>query len=156
VAAIGRELNPAWPFAAGRPGNSACWSWTNDGLAALKQRRKVTLTKPVTAAGTESASRGRNRVRRGVVLTGCANLRKQLADERNVPAYIVFLRRGAAGRWPGIIRRASANLRASPAWVKKKLREFGDAFLAEIAAHVGNNPRQILPMISFAAPPGRR
>ena len=45
------------------------------------------------------------------------------------------------------------NLRASAAWAKK-LREFGDVFLAEIAAHVENSPRQIFADDSFAAPPG--
>ena len=60
-----------------------------DGLAALKQRRKVTLTKPVTAPEPKGHRAGEvacdemlfDRLRR---------LRKPLADERNVPAYIVF------------------------------------------------------------------
>ena len=39
---------------------------------------------------------------------------------------------------------------------EKKLQEFGDAFLAEIAAHVENNPRQIFADDSFASSSGRR
>jgi ATP-dependent DNA helicase RecQ len=39
---------------------------------------------------------------------------------------------------------------------EKKLREFGDAFLAEIATYLQTNPRQIFADDSFAAPPRRR
>jgi ATP-dependent DNA helicase RecQ len=39
---------------------------------------------------------------------------------------------------------------------EKKLREFGEVFLLEIAAHLLTNPRQIFADDSFTAPPARK
>jgi ATP-dependent DNA helicase RecQ len=72
-----------------------------------------------------------------------------------VPAYIVFsdvsLRQMARDYPAG--EREFARISGVG---EKKLREFGDAFLAEITAHLENNPRQIFADDSFAAPPRRR
>ena len=84
-------------------------------------------------------------------------LRKQLADERNVPAYIVFsdvALRQMARNYPASEREFA---RISGVG-EKKLREFGTVFLAEIAAHLQSSPRQIFADDSFATPapiPGR-
>ena len=123
---------------------------TNDGLAALKQRRKVTLTKPVTAPKSKVHRAGEIACDE-VLFDRLRKLRKQLADERNVPAYIVFsdvALRQMARDYPASEREFA---RISGVG-EKKLREFGDVFLAEIAAHLGNNPRQIFADDSFAAP----
>jgi ATP-dependent DNA helicase RecQ len=75
-----------------------------------------------------------------------------LADERNVPAYIVFsdvALRQMARDYPASEREFARITGVG----EKKLREFGDALLAEIAAHVENSPRQIFADDSFAAPP---
>ena len=127
---------------------------TNDGLAALKQRRKVTLTKPVTAPESKVHRAGEIACDE-VLFDRLRKLRKQLADERNVPAYIVFsdvALRQMARDYPASEREFA---RISGVG-EKKLREFGDVFLGEIAAYLQANPRQIFADDSFAAPPRRR
>ena len=78
-------------------------------------------------------------------------LRKKLADERDVPAYIVFsdvALRQMARNYP-----ASERDFARISGVgEKKLREFGEIFLGEIAAHLQTNARQIFADDSFTAP----
>jgi ATP-dependent DNA helicase RecQ len=151
-AAIGRELIRLGHLRQ-TSGKFSVLELTNDGLAALKQRRKVTLTKPVTASEPK-AHRAGDIACDEVLFDRLRRLRKQLADERNVPAYIVFsdvALRQMARDYPASEREFARITGVG----EKKLREFGDAFLAEIAAHVGNNPRQIFADDSFAAPPGR-
>jgi ATP-dependent DNA helicase RecQ len=131
---------------------------TAAGLAVLKQRKPMTLTKPVTAPEPKVQRIGEiacdealfDRLRR---------LRKQLADERDVPAYIVFsdvALRQMARNYPASEREF---MRISGVG-EKKLREFGDIFLGEIAAYLQANARQIFADDSFAAPapsiPARR
>ncbi len=69
-------------------------------------------------------------------------LRKTLADERNVPAYIVFSDvslRQMARNYPSNEEEFSRINGVG----EKKLKEFGAAFLSEIAAHLQQHPRQI-------------
>jgi ATP-dependent DNA helicase RecQ len=123
---------------------------TNEGLAALKQRTKVTLTKPVTAPETKVHRVGEIACDE-VLFDRLRELRKRLADERNVPAYIVFsdvALRQMARDYPENEREFA---RISGVG-EKKLREFGEVFLMEIAAHLLTNPRQIFADDSFAAP----
>jgi len=127
---------------------------TNDGLAALKQRRKVTLTKPVAVPETKTYRAGEIACDEAL-FDRLRKLRKQLADERNVPAYIVFsdvALRQMARDYPASEREFA---RISGVG-EKKLREFGGVFLGEIATFLQGNPRQIFADDSFAAPPGRR
>src|SRR5258708_34225841 len=82
-------------------------------------------------------------------------LRKRLADERDVPAYIVFsdvALRQMARHYP-----ANENEFARISGVaQRKLQEFGAVFLAEIARHLGANPRQTFADDSFASSPPPR
>ena len=152
-AAIGRELIRLGHLRQ-TSGKFSVLELTNDGLAALKQRRKVTLTKPVTAPEPK-AHRAGEIAGDEVLFDRLRRLRKQLADERNVPAYIVFsdvALRQMARDYPASEREFA---RISGVG-EKKLREFGDVFLAEIATYLQTNPRQIFADDSFAAPPGRR
>ena len=124
---------------------------TPEGLAVLKERKAVTLTRPVTAPEPGAPRVGE---------IGCdealferlRQLRKRLADERNVPAYIVFsdvALRQMARNYPSN-ERDFARINGVG---EKKLREFGEVFLVEIAAHLATNPRQIFADDSFATPP---
>jgi ATP-dependent DNA helicase RecQ len=129
---------------------------TAEGLAALKERRRVTLTKPVSAPEPKTQRAGEIACDE-VLFERLRQLRKQLADERNVPAYIVFsdvALRQMARQYP-----ASEGEFARISGVgEKKLREFGAMFLVEISAHLSANPRQMFADDSFAAPapaPGR-
>jgi ATP-dependent DNA helicase RecQ len=129
---------------------------TPEGIAALKQRQPVTLTKPVSAP--EPAAHRVGEISCDEVLfERLRQLRKRLADERDVAAYIVFsdvALRLMARDYPGNEREFA---RISGVG-EKKLREFGELFLTEIAQYLQTNPRQIFADDSFssAAPlPGR-
>jgi ATP-dependent DNA helicase RecQ len=69
-------------------------------------------------------------------------LRKRLADERDVPAYVVFsdvALRQMAREYPSNEREFS---RISGVG-ESKLREFGAVFMSEIAEHLRSNPRSV-------------
>jgi ATP-dependent DNA helicase RecQ len=152
-AAIGRELIRLGHLRQ-TSGKFSVLELTNDGLAALKQRRKVTLTKPMTVPESKVHRVGEIACDE-VLFDRLRRLRKQLADERSVPAYIVFsdvALRQMARDYPASEREFARITGVG----EKKLREFGSVFLAEIAAHVENNPRQFFADDSFATPPGRR
>jgi ATP-dependent DNA helicase RecQ len=127
---------------------------TQAGAAMLKQRAKVTLTKPVTAPETASHRAGEIACDE-LLFEKLRLLRKNLADERDVPAYIIFsdvALRQMARNYP-----ANARDFTSISGVgEKKLREFGDVFLAEIAAHLQSNPRQVFADDSFVVPLAQR
>jgi ATP-dependent DNA helicase RecQ len=114
---------------------------TPAGGALLKQRAKVTLTKPVTAPEKNVSHVGEISCDE-VLFSRLRDLRKRLADERDVPAYIVFsdvALRQMARNYPANEREFA---RISGVG-EKKLREYGAVFLGEIAAHMRSNPRQV-------------
>jgi len=120
---------------------------TDQGRVALKSRQKVTLTRPV--APTEPAKHRIGEIACDEVLFGkLRELRKQLADERGVPPYIVFSDvslRQMARFYPATDRELSRISGVGD----RKLREFGAVFLGEIAAHLQSNPRQMFADDSF-------
>jgi ATP-dependent DNA helicase RecQ len=123
---------------------------TAEGLALLKQRGKVTLTKPVSAPEPKAHRVGEIACDEAL-FERLRQLRKQLADERGVPSYIVFSDvslRQMAREYPGDEREFARTSGVG----EKKLREFGAIFLAEIAAHLHSNPRQIFAEDSFEPP----
>ena len=121
---------------------------TDQGRAALKSRQKVTLTRPVATA--EPAKHRIGEIACDEALFGkLRELRKQLADERGVPPYIVFSDvslRQMARFYPA----SEKELSRISGVGDRKLREFGEVFLREIAAHLQSNPRQIFADDSFA------
>jgi ATP-dependent DNA helicase RecQ len=127
---------------------------TNAGAAVLKQRTKVTLTKPVTAPESKTQRAGEIACDE-ILFEKLRLLRKQLADGRDVPAYIIFsdvALRQMARDYP-----ANARDFAGISGVgEKKLREFGEVFLAEIAAHLQLNPRQVFAEETFVVPFAQR
>jgi len=127
---------------------------TDEGLDVLKQRKSVTLTKPV-ATPEPKVHRVGEIACDEVLFDRLRRLRKQLADERDVPAYIVFsdvALRQMAREYPTSEREFA---RISGVG-EKKLREFGDIFIAEIDAHLQANPRQMFADDSFAPPSTQR
>ena len=124
---------------------------TPEGRAVLTQRQKVTLTRPV-APGEARAPRAGEIACDELLFEKLRLLRKRLADERDLPAYIVFsdvALRQMAREYPAVAR----DFARISGVGEKKLREFGDIFLAEIAAHLTVNPRQMFADDSFTAPP---
>jgi ATP-dependent DNA helicase RecQ len=116
----------------------------------LKQRTKVTLTRPV-AKPEPQAYRAGEIACDEALFERLRQLRKRLADQNGLPPYIIFSDvslRQMARYYPG---NDSEFARISGVG-EKKLREFGAVFLAEIAAFLQANPRQIFADESFVAP----
>ena len=125
---------------------------TSDGLAALKTRRKITLTRPVAPTQTEPHRAGEIGCDEGL-FEKLRALRKQLADERAVPPYIIFSDvslRQMARFYPACDHDFS---RISGVG-ERKLREFGTVFLREIAGHLQTNARQMFADDSFTSHAG--
>ena len=124
---------------------------TVQGLNILKQRLPVTLTKSIAPLPLVTHHAGEIACDEAL-FERLRQLRKRLADERDVPAYIVFsdvALRQMARHYP-----ANENEFARISGVgQRKLQEFGAVFLAEIARHLGANPRQMFADDSFAPPP---
>ena len=123
---------------------------TNDGCAALKERRKVTLTKPAVAPETKVHHVGEITCDEAL-FERLRGLRKTLADERDVPAYIIFsdvALRQMARNYPATER----DFARISGVGEKKLREFGGIFLGEISAYLQTNARQIFADDSFSVP----
>ncbi|MDX6765394.1 MAG: DNA helicase RecQ [Candidatus Methylacidiphilales bacterium] len=150
---IGKDLSRSEWLAIGRellrlglitqtPGQFATIELTHEGVAALKDRRTIPLTKPMAKAKA-TASR---RIRTGEIPCDEAlfeklrSVRKKLADERAVPAYIVFgdtTLREMAHHYP----RSEAEMGRISGVGTKKLSEFGDVFIAAIQEHLELHPR---------------
>ncbi len=114
---------------------------TADGVAALKDRRKITLTKPV--AVTEK----KTRLRRGEIdcdealFDRLRTVRRRLADERNVPAYIVFSDvplREMARLYPT----TTIEFGQIPGVGQQKLKDLAEPFIAEIREYLKDHPQR--------------
>jgi len=126
---------------------------TGAGLAALRARTKITLTQPVAPTRTEQPRAGEIACDEAL-FDALRALRKRLADERAVPPYIIFsdvALRQMARFYPATEREFS---RISGVG-EKKLREFGEVFLREIAVHLQTNARQIFADDSFTGAGGQ-
>ncbi len=151
---IGRELKRVAWQAIGRellrleliecaPGKFATLSLTSAGREALRHRTPITLTKPI-----EVVSKSREqKPRPGAIECDEAlferlrDVRRKLADERNVPAYVIFSDvslREMARNYPT----TAAEFRRIPGVGKQKLKDFAEAFLSEIKNYLATNPRR--------------
>ena len=123
---------------------------TEAGRATLKSRQKITLTKPVAAPVAIEHRIGEIACDE-VLFEQLRQLRKQLADERGVPPYIVFsdvALRQMARFYP----QSGTEFSRISGVGDKKLREFGVVFLREIATHLQTHPRQMFADDSFGEP----
>jgi ATP-dependent DNA helicase RecQ len=151
---IGRELKrEAWQ-ATGRellrlgliqsaPGKFATLSLTPAGRDALRHRTPITLTKQIEVV---SQSRGQ-KARVGaiecdeVLFERLRALRRKLADERNVPAYVIFSDvslREMARHYPT----TETEFRRIPGVGEQKLKDFSEAFLSEIKNYLAAHSRR--------------
>ena len=112
---------------------------TPTGLDTLKQRLQVTLTKPVAAPDKKPKTRRGEIACDEALFERLRDLRRRLADERNVPAYIIFsdvpLREMA--RSQPVTEEDFARI---PGVGAQKLRDFAAPFLEEIRSHLASNP----------------
>ena len=150
---IGAELSRSQWAAAGRElmrlgyvtvaaGEFATLELTPEGMAVLKARTPITLTKPMDLPRAKRSIRREGDIACDEILfERLRSLRKQLADERKVPAYIVFgdnTLRAMARHYPA---RLDA-MEGIPGMGEKKRAEFGETFAAEIASYLQTNSRQ--------------
>ncbi len=150
--AVGREL-VRLGFLFQNPDKFNILELTDAGRAALKSRQPVTLTRPVAAPATQKHRAGEIACDEAL-FEQLRALRKQLADDRGVPSYIIFsdvALRQMARFYPANDREFS---RISGVGEKKQ-REFGAVFRRAIAAYLASNPRQMFADDSFSEPVAR-
>jgi ATP-dependent DNA helicase RecQ len=141
-AAIGRELLRLGYLTVAE-GEYATLDLTTEGMAVLRQRTPVTLTKPMDLPVARRTVRRTGDVACDELLfERLRQLRKRLADERSVPAYVIFgdtTLRAMAREYPVTIRDMAGIFGLG----EKKRAEFGETFAREIAAYLETNSRQI-------------
>jgi len=149
---IGKELSrPAWA-AVGRElmrlgyvtvseGGFATLELTPEGRAVLVSRATITLTKPMDLPKAKRVARREGDIACDEILfERLRALRKQLADERKVPAYVVFgdaTLRQMAREYPDRV----GAMEGITGVGEKKRAEFGAIFAEAIAAFLETNPR---------------
>ena len=137
--AIGRELLRLGLVQCA-PGKFATLSLTPAGLEALRKRTSIILTKQIEIAEKAVRRKPGGIECDEVLFDRLRTLRRQLADERGVPAYIIFSDvslREMARNYPT----NSIEFRRIPGVGEQKLKDFGEAFLSEIRSHSAENQR---------------
>ncbi len=149
---IGKELSrPAWA-SVGRElmrlgyvgideGEYATLNVSEEGMAVLRARSPITLTKPMDFPKAKRVVRREGDIACDEILfERLRTLRKKLADERSVPAYIIFgdtTLRALAHFYPTSIDQ----LEGIPGIGEKKRAEFGEIVTDEIADYLKTNSR---------------
>ncbi|MDT7042003.1 DNA helicase RecQ [Candidatus Nitronereus thalassa] len=123
------------------------------GRGFLRERPQIILTKPMSAPERKKSSVG-DLAHDETLFKHLRQLRKRLADERDVPAYVVFsdvALRQMARDYPTSER----DFLQISGVGNRKLQEFGKEFLTTITEYVAKHPRQDFPKepLSSSAPP---
>jgi ATP-dependent DNA helicase RecQ len=163
---IGRELKrDAWQ-AIGRellrlgliecaPGKFATLSLTLAGRDALRHRTPITLTKQIEVVARDQKARVGAIECDEVLFDRLRGLRRKLADERNVPAYVIFSDvslREMARSYPT----SATEFRRIPGVGEQKLNDFAEVFLSEIKNYLAANSRRTFPSDLVPVRPPRR
>jgi ATP-dependent DNA helicase RecQ len=138
--AVGRELLRLGLVECA-PGKFATLSLTPAGLEALRKRTSIVLTKQIEIVEKSGRSKRGAIECDEVLFERLRALRRQLADERGVPAYIIFSDvslREMARNYPA----NSTEFRRIPGVGEQKLKDFGEAFLSDIKSHLAANPHR--------------
>ena len=112
---------------------------TPDGMAALKDRRTITLTKPMERSRPKAERVGDIDCDE-LLFEKLRILRKSQADSLGVPPYIVFGDNSLRLMARELPTTDEEFLTISGVG-ERKLRDYGEAFLTEIREHLRNNPR---------------
>src|SRR5438876_5831439 len=132
--AIGRELLRLGLVECA-PGKFATLSLTPAGLEALRKRTPIVLTKQIDIVEKAARTRAGAIECDEVLFERLRALRRQLADERGVPAYIIFSDvslREMARSYPT----TASEFRRIPGVGEQKLKNFAEPFLSEIKSHM--------------------
>ena len=114
---------------------------TQAGLDTLRQRTAITLTKQIDIADKTK------KIRAGAIecdeplFDRLRVLRRKLADERDVPAYVIFSDvslREMARSYPA----TASEFRRIPGVGEQKFKDFTEPFLSEIRDYLENNSRR--------------
>ena len=137
--AIGRELLRLGLIAAA-PGKFATLHLTEVGRAALRERKPITLTKPFDVERTKRSKKHRagDIECDEALFEELRAVRRQIADERDVPAYVIFsdvsLREMARTR-----PTTSAEFGRIPGVGQQKLRDFAKPFTTAVRDYLASN-----------------
>jgi len=124
-----------------QPGKFVTVDLASQGLDSLRSRRPITLTRYVPTKAGKEPREPRRRAAAGdipcneVLLDRLKKLRRTIADERNVPAYIIFsdvTLREIAARLPTTLEEFSS----IPGVGVVKLADFGRTFIEEVSSHI--------------------
>ena len=138
--AIGRELLRLGLVECS-PGRFATLTLTPTGREVLRNRTPITLTKQIDIAAQKEKPRAGAIECDEVLFEQLRALRRQLADERDVPAYVIFSDvslREMARNYPT----TASEFRRIPSVGEQKLKDFAQPFLSEIKNYLATNPRR--------------
>src|SRR5207247_8307785 len=128
---------------AAAPGKFTTLQLTEAGRAALRERKPITLTKPFDVETIKQSKKHRagDFECDEALFAQLRVLRRQIADERDVPAYVIFsdvsLREMARVYPP-----TSAEFGRIPGVGQQKLRDFAELFTSAIGGDLMSNRRQ--------------
>ena len=137
--AIGRELLRLG-FVEVAPGKFATLQVTAAGREALRERTAITLTKPPEKPEAKAKQRAGAIECDEALFEDLRRVRRNLADERNVPAYVIFsdvALREMARSYPT----TPSEFRRIPGVGEQKLKDFAEPFLAAIKDYLAEKPR---------------
>jgi len=139
-AAVGRELMRLG-YAAQSDGEYPTLDLTDAGIHVLRTRQTITLTKPMVLPKVRKiTSRQGDIACDEILFARLRELRKKLADERKVPAYVIFgdaTLRQLAREYPT----SETEMGNIFGMGEKKRAEFGALIAAEIASYLETNSR---------------
>lgn len=150
--AIGRELI-RMGFLRQHAERMGTISLTDTGLQALKNRTKITLTRPAAPVGKSSQKipqQGQIECD-SALLEKLRAVRRELADARSVPPYVIFgdvTLRHMARQYP-VTQAEFANL---PGVGQQKLSDFGETFTRAVAEYLIDHQRQDFAPLPASAP----
>jgi len=142
-ASIGRELLRNGLLLQ-EPGEYPTIALTEEGLEALRSRRVIRLTKPISTK-KPSAPRAGSIECDETLFERLRRRRKDLADERTVPAYVI-LGDAPLRQMARLYPEKTDDLRQISGIGEKKLAEFGEIFVEEIRDYLKTYPK-----VAFAA-----
>jgi ATP-dependent DNA helicase RecQ len=149
--AIGRELARMGLLEAA-PGKFATLSLTTAGRDALRNRTPITLTKQPDVAAKAKGTRAGSIEADEALFERLRIVRRRLADERNVPAYVIFSD-GSLREMARAYPTTPAEFRRIPGVGEQKLKDFATPLLEEIAGYLAEHPRQQFAAREAAAAP---